>query len=93
MAEQTNFVDQAKRRWSHSRIEGSGPYAAVLGCSYRVVLCTIPLQASMLVNQPCGQHCSHRIAPDGNWHQLVELEKPTVREFKRPSWAAEMQRD
>jgi hypothetical protein len=63
----SEFLEQAKRMWSHSRVEGSGPFAAVLPCTYRVVLCDLALEAEALASQPCCTHCS------STSHKLVEL--------------------
>jgi|HubBroStandDraft_1064217.scaffolds.fasta_scaffold1056648_1 hypothetical protein len=75
---QPNFLEQAKRMWSHSRIEGSGKFAAVLACSYRVVLCDMALEAEALVSQPCCAHCNP--AP---MHKLVELIVPVASAYRR----------
>ena len=61
------FLEQAKRMWSHSRIEGNGPFAAVLPCVYRVVLCDSALEAEALASKTCCPHCSSAS------HKLVEL--------------------
>jgi hypothetical protein len=68
----------AKRRWPHCTTTGSGSIAVVLGCSYRVLLVQTPIEAQSLANGKCCDHCNHTIAPDGKWHEIVELKEPAA---------------
>jgi hypothetical protein len=77
MAGQTIFREIAGLRWgSLYAIEGDGPIACVLACTYRVLLCSDPMTASMAIASSCGLGCNHRRSPYGGWHKQQTLTKP-----------------
>lgn len=87
-----NALEMSKRRWPHCRIEGSGSLAVILACSYRVVLCTLPIEASAIVSKPCCENCAHGIM-EGRWHTVEVLQPPAQPRTPRNNFAAFMAAD
>jgi hypothetical protein len=67
----------AELRWQGYETSGAGRIAVVCQCNRRVVLATTPLEAAVIQQERCGQHCSHMIAPEGGWHVIRKLDEPT----------------
>lgn len=67
----------AQLRWPGYEVSGAGRIAVVCQCNRKVVLVTSPLEAAVIQQERCGQHCSHMIAPEGRWHLLRKLDEPT----------------
>ena len=66
-------IEMAASRFPGYRISGNGKIAVVLNCAYKVVLVQTPLEACVLVAQPCKEtdcfHGEHR------WHKIVRLQR------------------
>ena len=65
----------AELRWPGYTVTGDGRLAVVCHCNRRVVLASTPLEAAVIQQERCGQHCSHVIAPEGGWHQIKKLDR------------------
>jgi hypothetical protein len=66
----------ARLRWTGYEVSGDGRLAVVYECCRKVVLVQTPIEASVLRQERCGQHCSYKIAPEGGWHKISKLDDP-----------------